>query len=149
MPPIPTVPFQSPITFLGRSFFKNAVQHDMTFAPQGTAAPIMVFGDPTSSYFTLARTGVGTYTLTTVNAYPALPAKNGIVPLPILEGSISLAVPAGQWNVCAGLATQNVSTHIWTMPFTLFNAATASDIAAAAGNLVNLYVVLPMDLNNP
>jgi hypothetical protein len=147
--PAPTVPFQSPITFLGRTFFKNAVQHDLTFAPQGVSAPLMVFGDPTSAYFTLARTGVGTFTLTTVNAYPALPAKNGIVPLPILEGSVSLATPAGQWNVCAGLPTQNASTHIWTMPFTLFSAATATDIAAATGNLVNLYVVLPMDLNNP
>lgn len=147
--PTPTVPFASPTTFLGRTFFHNAVQHDMTFAPQGTAAPLMVFGDPGSNYFTLARVGTGAYTLTTVNAYPALPAQHGVVPLPILEGSVSLAAPAGQWNVCAGLATQNASTKIWTMPFTIFNAAAAADIAAATGNLVNLYVVLPMDLLNP
>jgi hypothetical protein len=144
-----TVPLASPTTFLARTFFHNAVQMAVTFAPQGTSAPLMVYGDPGSNYFTLARTGVGTYTLTTVNAFPNLPAKNGVVPTPILEGSVALATPAGQWNICEGLPTRNASTGIWTIPFTIFNAATASDIAAATGNIVTLWVVLPMDLLNP
>lgn len=142
------VPRASNTSFISRTYSKNVVEQTIQFAPQGAGAPLMVWGDPTSYYFTLTRTGTGAYTLKTNQAYPTMPAKNGVVPIPALCGSVSLAVPAGQWSVCPGVPTHNAD-GTWSMPFTLFLVNTATDIAAATGNVVNLYVDLPMDLLNP
>jgi hypothetical protein len=143
------VPRSANTSQLARTFSHNVVEQTVQFAPQGTSAPLIVWGDAAAGfYFTITRTGVGTYTLKTNQAYPSLPARNGIVPIPALCGSISLATPVGQWSLVPSNPTHNAD-GTWTMPFTLLLVNTATDIAAATGNIINLYIDLPMDLLNP
>jgi hypothetical protein len=102
----------------------------LAFAPQGAGAPVQGEGDPKGSYLVVARTGVGTYTVTSKDIFA------GFI---YFSGGVSLGTPAGQWSVCGGTPVHNAN-GTWTIPFTLFNVATATDIAAAAGNTVFLWL---------
>jgi hypothetical protein len=110
----------------------RAVDYEITFLPQGTSAPVLGEGDLKGTYVTLARTGVGTYTLLIKDPYVGLGA---------CSGSVALGTPAGSWSVCFGTATKSAA-NLYTLPFTIFNGASAADIAAGAGNIVSLYVRL-------
>lgn len=106
------------------------VDYELSFLPQGASAPILGEGDPKGTYVTLTRTGVGVFSLVTKDPYLAIVATSG---------SVSLATPAGQWSVCFGVYTKNAN-NTWTLPLTLFNVGTATDIAANASNIVSLYI---------
>ena len=61
-----------------RSYHKQITQgvqhvgHMLTLLGAGAAVPTLSEGDTNGSFFTIARTGVGTYTLTTKDPFPAL-----------------------------------------------------------------------------
>ena len=92
--------------------------------PGTTTTAVPNQGDVTGEYGTLTRTGAGTYTYVTNDTYTGVS---------FMWGSVVLATPAGQWNICPGAPTKNAN-NTWTLPFTVFNAATATDIPVVAGN---------------
>jgi hypothetical protein len=100
------------------------------FLPQGTSAPILGEGDPKGTYISLTRTGVGTYQIVTKDPYVAFVGAS----LDFIQNA-----PAGNWNAIFGAPSQG-ATKVWTIPFTLFLVATATDIAANANN--RCYVTL-------
>jgi hypothetical protein len=111
----------------------GAVDLTFRFAPQGTGAPLFVEGDSVGksagSYATIARTGVGAFTIKTADPYLALNQ---------LGGEVMPATP-GNWNIQWGAQTQN-SDKTWTIAFTLLLAGTATDLAANAASSVCLWL---------
>lgn len=111
----------------------GVVDLTFTFAPQGTGAPLFVEGDSAGksagSHATIARTGVGAFTITTADPFLAL--NN-------FGGEVAPNTP-GNWNIQWGARTQN-SNKTWTIAFTLLLAGTATDIAANAASIVCLWL---------
>lgn len=108
------------------------VDYMVTFAPQGTAAPVLGEGDAGGTYIVLTRTGVGTYTVKTKDPFIAAVGYTGWV---------NLGTPAGQFAICFGTPVHNAD-NTFTFPFTIFNGAAAQDVAAAAGNVVTLALTM-------
>ena len=104
------------------------VEIDFSLVPQGAASPLG--GEGTSGNFvTWARTGTGTYTITTVDKYLAVVAQSyGLV----------LATPVANWNIQPGAPVQNAN-GTWTLTFTSYLSAVATDIPLAAGNTISCY----------
>ena len=110
----------------------QGVRHvDIPFVivPNGSGTPTVGEGDTKQSYVTVARTGTGTFTITTKNPYTAIVYK---------DCQVSLATPSPLTLVCFGLPT--VAAGIWTIPFTIFTSGSAADIAAVAGNQLEIWL---------
>lgn len=99
--------------------------------PNGTGTPTLGEGDPNAYYFSIARTGVGAFTLKTKDPYVALVS---------FQATVAAATQAN-WTVSRGSATKNADNTI-SIPFTIYDAGTATDLAALAGNNIDLLVTL-------
>ena len=92
---------------------------------QGTGTPLLGEGDPAGSYYVLARTGVGTYTLTTKDPFKALL---------LVDISFLLATAVPGWS-SAVVPLQNAN-NTWTLTLTTYLSGTATDLAASPFNVV-------------
>ncbi len=99
--------------------------------PNGTGTPTIGEGDPNQSYVTISRTGAGAFTIKTNDPYVALVSW---------QATVSAASQAN-WTVSRGTATQNAD-FTWSIPFTIYDAGTATDLAAASGNSVDLLLIM-------
>jgi hypothetical protein len=103
----------------------NHIEIPFTLNPQGASAPTLGEGDPNGAFITtLTHSATGVLKFTTVDPYPGLVYASA---------DVHLATPAGQWNADIGGA-QNAN-NTWTFTVSIFNGASAADIAAAAGVL--------------
>jgi hypothetical protein len=91
----------------------------VTVLPQGTGTPLLGEGDPKGSYFTVARTGVGTITLTTKDIFVALVK---------LDPSLCMATPSATTIASAGIVQNANGT--WTITILTTVGGTATDLAA-------------------
>lgn len=115
------------------------VDYAFVILPQNTAAPKLSEGDPNGSFVTIARTGVGVYTITTADPFVAVVGW---------DISIMLATPAGQYCICWSAPVQNAN-NTWTMTFTIYNGASASDIAANANNRLSVWLRFRNSIGTP
>lgn len=111
--------------FIGKHTDFNYVEIAGSFAPAGTGAPTTARGVG----YTVARTNVGEFTLTFVNAYPELVSR---------EAHLSLATPDDKVAMCGvyTAASKTLVINIWDI-----SGAALADVAADANNLVNFRVV--------
>ena len=93
--------------------------------PQGAGTPLLGEGDPAGSYYTLARTGAGVYTLTTKDPYKAIL---------LVDLSFLLATAVSGWTA-AVVPLQNAN-NTWTLTITTYLSGTATDLAANPANIV-------------
>lgn len=111
----------------------GAVDYTVSFAPQGTGAPLFVEGDTagksTGSYGTVARTGVGVFTFKTSDPFAGLNQFGGEV----------VNNTPGNWNLQWGPITQNAD-KTWTVTLTALLAGTATEIAANANSKICIWL---------
>jgi hypothetical protein len=88
----------------------------------GTGVPTLGEGDPNGSYFTIARTSAGAFTLKTKDPYVALVSFQATVQ----------AATQGNWTSSRGAATKNAD-NTFSIPFTIYLAGTATDLNAGTG----------------
>lgn len=100
------------------------VGHALTILGAGAAVPTLSEGDPNGSYFTIARTGVGTYTLTTKDPFIALVAAK-VQAIGLTYASVG-ATPVKNANN--------------TYTITIWNFATPGGVAADVVAAVPLYI---------
>jgi|SRR5580658_2077578 hypothetical protein len=126
----------TPQSYLPSEFgiFHNAVGLYVVW-PGTTTTAAPTDGDARGNFLTLTRTGAGTYTAKTVDGYSRCITATGWV---------GLGTPAGQWNVCVGTAVKNAD-NTWTIPFTVFNGASAADIPVGAGNFGTFWALMSRD----
>lgn len=121
----------------------QGVRHcDLAFAvsfPSVAGTPVLGEGDAAGAYVSASRVGAGQIQITT---------KDPFVAVVNASGQIQLATPAGQWNIMPTTPVQNAN-NTWTITFTTFNGATATDIPAVAGNAVYFYLTFRNSLVKP
>lgn len=97
----------------------------------GTSAPTAV----STKGATLARTGVGTYTLTMTDAYNAITSV--FVDLSLGTAAAQFAI-AGNPTAVSATSPSGAPITVWRIPITIINnSGTAVDVAAAAGNAIH------------
>jgi hypothetical protein len=106
--------------------------------PNGTGTPTLSEGDSAGSYFSIAHTSTGVLTLTTKERFLAVVRA---------VATINLGTPAGQWT-CQTTCTQN-SNQTWAITINMFDGATATDIAAATGNVIDVDLVFRNSIGLP
>lgn len=111
--------------------FQNTSVFMLLFQPAGTGTPTLGEGDPNGQYFTPARTGVGTYTLTTKNPWPNTP---------IITGQVLQGTPAFNTDAIVSAITKNAN-NTWTISFTVFVGGVAADFANAAAGYVMFHIM--------
>ena len=96
----------------------------------GTGTPTLgIEGDPKGAYVSIARTGVGTGTITTKDPYPGIVTK---------QVSVTRGTPAGTVTIEFGSSTHN-SDGTWTIPFTTFIAGSAADLTS--GDVLDFFLI--------
>lgn len=93
---------------------------EVTFLGKGAAAPTNKGGggDVNALWLTISRSGVGTYSLVTVDPWKYIDG---------LGFGYCAATTTDYWNCTFGLPTQNSTTGVWTIPMQLFKNGTAAD----------------------
>lgn len=99
-----------------------------SFRPNGSSAVDNTLN--TGEGFTIARTGVGAFTLTLADKYAGLDAA---------AFQLALGTPAAAHDICIG-AVDVVDAK--TIAFVHYSAGAAADIASAAGNRIHFTLVL-------
>lgn len=114
-------------TIFLRTTGREHVVIPFTILPQGTGAPLLGEGDPNGTYFTVTRTSAGLFSIATFIEFPAIVG---------LRADFMFNAPSGTWTAAWGAPTQSTTTNKWTIPLTVANSGTATDIAAHANNRI-------------
>lgn len=116
----------------------DAVRLPFTIIPNGTNPPVMGEGDPNASYFTPARTGVGAYTLRTLDTYYAVITMN----MQLQQGT-----PAGG-SIEIHSVVQNADGTI-TIAFGAFSAGAAVELNTSSGDAIYGEIVFRNTVERP
>jgi hypothetical protein len=113
------------------------VQHGLTIIGQGTSTPTLSEGDPKGVYFSVGRSGVGTYSLTTLDPFLAVVC---------VQLEIASATATNSWTVTCGLPSQNAN-GTWSVGFCTFLAGVKTDVAA--NDFIFALVVMRNSIEQP
>ena len=104
---------------------RETVRFPLLLKGAGASAPVFVCGDTigasSGTHFTITRSGTGTYSLVSRNAFPYCCKA---------VGALNAATPAVNSLICIGVPTKNSTTNVWTVPVQVYLAGSPADLTA-------------------